>query len=429
MYHRLNDPRRYRKKRFFSPLVVALFFFLSIVSYLLLFISPEASSQKGLNVQQELEIPIPEPPELKQITVRDKDTFYSIMSQIGVEPEEILLIARKSKDVYDLGYLQKGNIFFVQIVDGEPERIEYRYTDLKGLLIEKDNSSEDGWRAERFEVPHVVKPTLVNGTIEYSLYEAGVRLGLEPTVVHSLSDIFAWDVDFALDIRKGDSFTILYETLYIDGLPVRTGRILGAEITNSSRVFRAVYFEDEKGRGNYYDEQGNSLSRTLLKSPLRYRRISSYFTKKRFHPILKKHLPHHGIDYAAPRGTPVESSGDGKVVFAGWKRGYGKYIKIRHNEKYTTAYGHLSRIKKGMKPGKRVRQGDIIGYVGSTGRSTGPHLHYEVIVRGKYTNPLRVKSSSRRKITEEDMPRFRALAEDIIARLSEKGTLVARAER
>jgi murein DD-endopeptidase MepM/ murein hydrolase activator NlpD len=147
---------------------------------------------------------------------------------------------------------------------------------------------------------------------------------------------------------------------------------------------------------------------------LRYRRISSYFTKRRFHPILKKHLPHHGIDYAAPRGTPVESSGDGKVVFAGWKRGYGKYIKIRHNAKYTTAYGHLSRIKKGMKPGKRVRQGDIIGYVGSTGRSTGPHLHYEVLVRGNYVNPFSVKSSSRRKITEEEMPRFMALADDII---------------
>ncbi len=425
----MNDPKRYRKKSFFSPLFVALLFFISIVFFILLFISPEASSRKGLNSSGELEIAAIEPPTVREITVRDNDSFYSIMTAMGFAPEEILHIARKSKDVYDLRYLKKGDTFNVQVVNGETERIEYRYADLEGLLIERDGTQEGGWRAEKFDVSYVVKPTLVNGTIEFSLYEAGDRIGLDPVLIHALSDIFAWDVDFAIDIRKGDSFTIFYESLYIDGLPVRAGRILGAEIVNSGKTFKAVYFEDEKGWGNYYDEDGHSLSRTLLKSPLRYRRISSYFTKRRYHPILKKHLPHHGIDYAAPRGTPVESSGDGKVVFAGWKRGYGKYIKIRHNEKYTTAYGHLSGIKKGIKPGKRVRQGDIIGYVGSTGRSTGPHLHYEVLVRGKYVNPFSVKSSSRKKVSDKDMPGFKALTEDVVARLTEKGTLVASAEQ
>jgi murein DD-endopeptidase MepM/ murein hydrolase activator NlpD len=422
----LNDPKRYRKKTFFSPLFLGALLFISLVSFLLLFISPDASSQKGLNTPKEDKVNTPTPPTIQEVTVRDNDTFYTIMSGFGVSPEEILHIARESKGVYDLRHLEKGDTLNVEMVDGELKRIEYRYGDLEWLLV--DREAGGSYRAKRFDVPYVIEPTLVHCAIEYSLYEAGIGAGLEPGIIHALSDIFAWDVDFAMDIRKGDSFSILYETLYVDDLPMRTGRILGAEIVNSGTSFRAVYFEDGKGRGDYYDELGRSLTRTLLKSPLRYRRISSYFTKRRFHPILKRHLPHHGVDYAAPSGTPVESSGDGRVVFAGWKRGYGKYIKIRHNSKYTTAYGHLSRIKKGIRIGKRIRQGEIIGYVGSTGLSTGPHLHYEVLVRGRYVNPLRVKSSSRRTIAEKDLPGFRAQAEDVIGRLSAKDTLVALAE-
>jgi murein DD-endopeptidase MepM/ murein hydrolase activator NlpD len=424
--HPLNDPKRYRKKTFFSPLIVGVLLFISLLSLLLLFISPDASSKKDINPKEEEKVDTPTTASIQKITVRDNDTFYSIMLEFGVTAEEILRIARKSKDVYDLRHLKKGDTLYVEMVEGELEKIEYRYRDLEWLLVERDSGG--GYRAERFDVPYVIEPTLVHGTIEDSLYEAGIRAGLEPRLIHDLSDVFAWDVDFAMDIRKGDTFTILFETLYVDDLPIGTGRILGADIVNSGDRFTAIYFEDSKGRGDYYDELGKSLTRTLLKSPLRYRRISSYFTKRRFHPILKRHRPHHGIDYAAPSGTPVESSGDGRVVFAGRKRGYGKYIKIRHNATYTTAYGHLSRIKKGIKKGKRIRQGEIIGYVGSTGLSTGPHLHYEVLIRGRYVNPLSVKSKSKRNIAKEDLPKFKVYAEDITARLSAKGTLVALAD-
>jgi murein DD-endopeptidase MepM/ murein hydrolase activator NlpD len=350
------------------------------------------------------------------------------MSALGVQPDEILGIARKSRGVYDLRHLKKGDTFYVKMVDGEPVRIEYRRGYLEGLIIERGAGAAGGWRAERLEVPYLAEPTLVKGVIENSLYEAGLRAGLDTGIIHALSDIFAWDVDFAMDIRKGDAFSILYETIYVDDLAIGTGRILGAEVVNSGKRYRAIYFEDTKGRGGYYNESGRSISRTLLKSPLRYRRISSYFAKRRFHPVLKKRLPHHGIDYAAPSGTPVESSGDGRVVFAGWKKGYGKYIKIRHNSKYTTAYGHLSRIKKGIKKGRRVSQGAVVGYVGSTGLSTGPHLHYEVIVRGKHVNPLRIKTASKRAVGNKDMPEFRARVEDITSKFSAKGKLLASAE-
>ena len=354
----------------------------------------------------------------QEIKVRRNDSIYTILRELDVPSEEILRMARISKEAYDITRIRSGDILTVTTTDEGLKSLEYMYSDIKGVLVEKDNSAKGGFVANNFELPHSSFPRLSSGTIKTSFYEAGIEAGLDPNVILNLSDIFAWDVDFATEIRKGDSFQVLYETVFVEGMSERPGRILAAQMNVRGKVSSAYYFKDSSGRGDYYEGEGKSLSRTLLKSPLRYRRISSYYSKRRFNPVSKRYRPHHGVDYAAPTGTPVESSGDGRVLFVGWKGGYGKYIKVRHNSTYTTAYGHLSRYGKGIRKGARVRQGQIIGKVGSTGNSTGPHLHYEVHIRGKMTNPLRVKSKSRKSLKGEDLQRFAGMRNSVVARFS-----------
>ncbi len=234
----------------------------------------------------------------------------------------------------------------------------------------------------------------------------------------NMTDIFAWDVDFGSEIQKGDSFSMLFEETHVNGRPVRTGRILGAEMTNAGKKYTAVYYVDGRGKGGYYDNDGRSMERTLLKSPLRFRRITSYFSRRRFHPILRRYRPHHGIDYAAPAGTPVEAAGSGRVVHAGWKGGYGNFVEVRHSNGYVTGYGHLSRIGKGIRPGANIEQGSIVGYVGSTGISTGPHLHYEVRRSGSLINPLSIKPTPNKAVAGSEMARFASVRNDILKTLS-----------
>ncbi len=430
-----NPPNRRRRPGVLGPVLAAALSGMLFSALLVFFISPDASSNRGIVQSHPYSGFSPSKPQaagkkeaaepvLKVHRVGGRDTFYSILSGYNVPAEDILGMVRSARKVCDLGRLKKGDTIRVAVLDGEVKRVEYLYSDLKGVLIERRKEG-GGFSARRFELPHRVEKKLVSATIESSLYDAALKAGANPHVIVKLSDIFAWDVDFATDIRKGDSFKVLYEVIVVDGRPIKTGKILAAEMINAGRRFVALYYEDEKGRGDYYTPEGRSLSRTLLKSPLRYSRISSYFTNRRFHPILKKYTPHHGIDYAAPTGTPVEAAGDGRVVFAGWKRGYGYFVRIRHNSTYTTAYGHFSRIRKGIKRGVRVRQGEVIGYVGSTGLSTGPHLHYEVKVRGRLVNPLSIKSSSRRSISKKEMKRFAALRDRMLAMLSGTDTMLA----
>jgi len=363
--------------------------------------------------------------ERHDIRLGSDDSFYGVMVSLGVDGAEVSRIVRATRPLYNLRRLKKDTTLKVTTVDGQWSRVEYKVDDFDVLVIEKDGSDAKGVTARMVELPYEVREKLVSGTIDNSLFEAGVKAGADPQVLMELSDIFAWDIDFASDIRRGDKFSILYEYIYVDGRPLRTGKILGAEMDNNGRNYKAIFYETEDGTGGYYDAEGKSLRRTLLKSPLRYRRISSYFSRRRYHPILKKYRPHHGVDYAAPVGTPVEAAGSGRVVFAGWKGGYGKYIKIKHNNSYSTAYGHLSRLKRGIRKGMRVSQGDIIGYVGSTGISTGPHLHYEVWRGKRLVNPLGIKSSPTGRVPEKEFQRFVSLRDRLSARLSGEGTAFA----
>ncbi|MDP3110542.1 MAG: M23 family metallopeptidase, partial [Thermodesulfovibrionales bacterium] len=254
------------------------------------------------------------------------------------------------------------------------------------------NRTETGFLAKKVDVNYEKKILHIGGVIKDNLISSigeskdSVLLALE------LSDIFAWDIDFTVDLRNRDAFKIVVEGFYLDGEFKKYGDILSAEFVNNGETYCAYRFE-HNGKAGYYDDEGKSLRKAFLKAPLSFRRISSGFSSGRFHPILKIYRPHHGLDYAAPTGTPVSAVGDGTINFAGYKGQYGKLVVIRHSNGWKTYYGHLSRINRGIKRGLKVEQGQVIGYVGATGLATGPHLHYEMRVNNKAVNPLKIKVS------------------------------------
>jgi murein DD-endopeptidase MepM/ murein hydrolase activator NlpD len=233
----------------------------------------------------------------------------------------------------------------------------------------------------------------------------------------NLADIFAWDIDFILDIRQGDSFQALVEKRYREGQPAGYGRILAAEFTNQGATFQAFLYKDGDKHPDYYDAKGQSLRKAFLKAPLSFSRISSGFTMRRFHPITKTWKAHPAIDYAAPRGTPIKSVGDGVIIKKGYTRGNGNYVKIRHNGSYETIYLHMKGFAKNIAKGKRVAQGQRIGYVGSTGLATGPHLCFRMYKNGAPVNPQRVKAPSVKPIAKESMVAFKAQSKALLAQL------------
>lgn len=411
-----------QEKKF--PLRTAVIISLAGLSFLLSFlfiVSPEASFSRSSRVAVAEE---PEGPQVERhdFVLSSNSTFYQIMTGFGVSGQEIAEIADKARAIHSMRQLRAGSVVSVFTLEGAFQKAEYKFSDYEYLLVEK--SPEGEITAVKAELPHETMETVISGTIENSLYEDALKAGADAQAVMALTDIFAWDIDFASDIRKGDTFSMLSEVLYVEGVAVRTGRVLGAEMVNGGKQYTAVYYEGNGGSG-YYDADGKSLRRSLLKSPLRYRRITSHFSKGRYHPIHKRYRPHHGVDYAAPTGTPIESAGSGVVKFAGWKGGYGNYVEIRHNNGYSTAYGHLSKIGKGIRSGGKVSQGDLIGLVGSTGISTGPHLHYEVKVNGRLINPLSVKAVADKAIPKKQMQAFAALRDEVQGKLAAAETAVA----
>ena len=229
------------------------------------------------------------------------------------------------------------------------------------------------------------------GVIDSSLFLAAQQAGLSENVTMQLADIFGWDVDFALDIRQGDSFAVVYDEYYRYGKKVRDGDIIAAEFTNRGNTFKAVRYTDPEGFSEYFTPDGKSVRKAFLRTPVNFTHISSRFDLHRKHPILNRIRAHKGVDYAAPVGTPIKATGEGKVVFKGTNGGFGRMIKIQHGQTYTTVYAHMSRYAMHIHSGSHVRQGQIIGYVGMTGLATGPHLHYEFRVNGVHRNPLTVK--------------------------------------
>jgi len=357
------------------------------------------------------------PPRFKRhsITVSNGDSLYSIFKSNGIELAELQTIVRASKETRQLTRLVPGQRLEFQLTpDNRVSRLIHYLDDTQSLHVRRNGV---GFDSKFVDVPLDRHMNSATGTIEDSLFLAGQRAGLSDRIIMQMVEIFGWDVDFALDIRAGDRFSVIYDELYKDGEKLKDGNILAAVFTNQGKTTRIVRYEYSDGGSAYFTPEGVSIRKAFLRTPVNYSRISSGFNLRRKHPILHKFRAHRGVDYAAARGTPIKATGDGKIEYIGWKGGYGKTIVLRHGSTYTTLYAHMKRFARGLRRGKRVTQGQIIGYVGSTGLATGPHLHYEFRVRGVHRNPLRVKLPTAAPIAAEYKQDFLASTRDVIARL------------
>jgi murein DD-endopeptidase MepM/ murein hydrolase activator NlpD len=258
-----------------------------------------------------------------------------------------------------------------------------------------------------------------HGVIESSLFLSSQRAGLSDALTMRLAQIFQWDIDFVLDIRRGDEFHVVFEELYVDEEFIGHGNILAAEFVNRGKVHRAIRYTDANGHADYYDPNGQSMRKAFLRAPVEFSRISSNFNLNRVHPLFKRNAPHRGIDYAAPTGTPVLAAGDGRVTVASRTEPNGNYVVIQHGEQFTTKYLHLSKFGRGIRSGTRVRQGQVIGYVGATGWATGPHLHYEFLVNGVHKNPRTVPLPQAEPIPRSEMARFSERTVPLLALLDD----------
>jgi len=323
-------------------------------------------------------------------SIRRGDTLYDLLRRKGISPQKIYLISKSLKSFLNPEKCRPGENVELQKY-GEDNLIILKYFP-GGFNYYLVKETEPGvFVAEEKKVPVEKVIMGAKGEINSSLYDAMRGEGLSNELILKFADIFSWEIDFLTDPRKGDSFKVIWER-YVneEGEILMEGRILAAQYINKDEKYTAIFYHDLEGHKGYFTPEGKSLRRSFLRSPLNYRRISSYFSYRRFHPILKIYRPHLGIDYAAPTGTPVSTIGDGTVLFAGWKGGFGRYVKIKHPNGYITSYGHLSRIAKGIRRGRRVSQGQIIGYVGSTGLATGPHLDFRISKNRRYLNFLKL---------------------------------------
>lgn len=341
-----------------------------------------------------------------QHTFRKNKTFSSIMHGMGLYGAQISELVTAAQPKHAFTRIKPGQTITLICNASSGELLSLQHTiDCKTrLLVKKD---PQGYKTLIQELPLTVRLRTMSVRISSSLYEDGISAGLSAQKILELTDIFPWDINFFTDLHENDSFRAVYEEIVKDGKVVSEGKILAAEITKHDTMYRAFYFETEKGPGAYYDSCGKSLQKQFLKSPLRFRRITSGFTKHRFHPILLEYRPHYGIDYAAPSGTPIEAVTYGVVTFSGWKNGFGKCIEIRHGKNYVSSYGHLSAFARSTRSGRAVSQGDVIGYVGATGMATGPHLDFRLCKAGRPINPLSVKNIITHEITIKHMDSFK----------------------
>ncbi|MFN4290011.1 MAG: OapA family protein [Permianibacter sp.] len=304
---------------------------------------------------------------------------------------------------------------------GQLQAIRYEQDALNSLVIQRQNGE---FVAHQDSKPVVSREQFGAATITSSLFAAGQQAGLPDSVIMELANIFGYDIDFVLDLRQGDQFSLIFEERLVDGTPISPGPILAAEFVNQGQRFRAVRYLDSEGRASYYTPEGKSLRKAFLRTPVPFSRVSSNFNLARKHPILNRIRAHNGVDYAAPAGTPIYAAGDGRVSFVGTKGGYGRMVAIQHGNQYKTHYAHLSRFAKGLRSGSRVRQGEIIGYVGASGLATAPHLHYEFLVNGVYRNPRTVPLPQAEPVPAAERERFFAAVQGPLMRLDARSRVL-----
>ncbi|RLB12889.1 MAG: hypothetical protein DRG82_16555 [Deltaproteobacteria bacterium] len=356
----------------------------------------------------------------REFQARDKvkrgDTFETILKRNSIDREYLLPLVKAARPVYNLNRVIIGREFNFTFAEGQLTHVEYEIDEDRNLLLTRKDSTS--WQARLEPTVWQINERILSGRIRSSLYESVMEIYGDPELALSLSEIYAWQIDFHNDIRKGDTFKLIFEEKIHPRGTRKIGKILAAVFHNAGKTFWAIRFTNADSTFDYFDLQGRNLRRKFLRSPFKYMpRISSRFSYRRFHPILKRYRPHLGVDYAAPTGTPVLALGDGRVVFRGWKGGFGRFIKIKHNGMYSTSYGHLSRYAKNIKVGTWVTQGQVIGYVGSTGLATGPHLDFRFYKNGTPVNPLTVDIPAGEPIHPSIADKYAAYCRMIIKKL------------
>ncbi|WP_370314758.1 OapA family protein [Thalassolituus sp.] len=372
------------------------------------------SSESIITKQQTFVIDLPDsdpemlsPPEpeinWEETRVRSGDSLSAVFSRENLSAADVIEVAAAvPRDAIKLQIGQK--IRWARTADNHITHLEIEISPLARHIITRADDGSIQYELSERVADHV--PRFATATIDNSLFYDGGQAGIPEQVLFQLAAIFGWDIDFALDIRKGDSFSLIYEEVQLDGNKIGDGDILIARFNNQGRELTAVRYVDDKGISNYYTPEGTSMRKAFLRNPIDYFRISSRFNPNRKHPILNTIRAHRGTDYAAPTGTPIKAAGDGKVVYASRQGGYGNVVIIQHGQRYQTKYAHMSKFGRGIRIGRYVKQGQIIGYVGTTGASTGPHLHYEFLVDGVHRDSLKVSLPKADSIHQSDKPAF-----------------------
>jgi len=370
----------------------------------------------------------PAAPEWRELSIKSGDNLSGIFARAGLNDRDIYELFDGNKSAKDLRNLATGQkMAFLLDAQGKLTELKYFKNSLDSIKFTRTTA---GFTSQEISLKPEVRHSFRQGTITSSLFMAGKQAGLPNNLTMELADIFGWDVDFALDIKKGDQFKVMFEEQYLNGKKIGTGAILSAEFTNDGTTYRAVRYTNKDGATRYFAPDGKGMNKAFLRTPVDFARISSEFSLGRLHPVLNTIRAHKGTDYAASTGTPIRATGDGKVILAGRKGGYGNCVIIQHGQGYETLYGHMNGFAKGIATGSRVNQGQVIGFVGQTGLATGPHLHYEFHVNGEVRNPVTVPLPQSMGVAANEKGRFLAATQTLVAQLDafEKASRLAMGE-
>ncbi len=357
---------------------------------------------------------VPDASEWNSVRIEPGETLSTVFETEGLDTAQWMSILDLGPDARQLKRIKAGDTLEIRRSGDDLLELRYELDDLRTLHVERVG---DHFEATTLTADLARSTRSISGVIDSSLFIAGQKAGLPVRMVMELAELFRYDIDFALDLRDGDRFTVVVEELYKDGVKLRDGDLLAAEFVNQGKVHRAVRFKDGEGRSAFYTPDGQSLRKAFFRTPLDVVRVSSPFNLHRMHPILNTIRAHKGVDYAASAGTPIKATGDGKVSFIGNKGGYGRVVMLQHGQQYETLYAHMSRFRAGMRAGDRVKQGQIIGYVGASGLATAPHLHYEFHVNGVYKNPVNIVMPRANPIPRVQLAKFQSQIVPLIAQI------------
>lgn len=349
--------------------------------------------------------------------VKPGETLSAIFSQHKIKQADLIALVKLPEGKQLFARLKPKQVLLFQVDDEHHlSALKIKKSAIETTIITRNDNKFEIYNEK---IPLEKRTVRIVATVDHSLAEAAKFYHIPNKVMMELAQVFSWQINFKRDIQKGDQFTLLYQNSYADNKLVGVDGILAAEIINHGRAYQAVRYEDSNGLKSYYTPEGDSLEHAFLRSPVKYKRISSPFNPNRMHPILKQKRPHYGVDLAAPTNTPIRATGDGRISFVGRRGGYGNVITIAHTNLITTVYAHMNKFAKGSYKGKRVRKGDIIGYVGSTGLASGPHLHYEYRIKNKPVNPLKVALPKGKPLPKEQLPEFFKVARGLMAELKD----------